>query len=84
VNFPSQVRGNILDLILSNVPERVVEIKEMGRLEKSDHVMIKASIDISRKEVNGNGPELGKSRLGEYRHGTEGKKLGKIAETEEQ
>jgi hypothetical protein len=33
------------------VPERVVEIKEVGRLGKSDHVMIKASIDISRKEV---------------------------------
>ncbi len=51
VNFPTQVRGNTLDLILTNVPDRVVEVKEVGRLGKSDHVMIRASIDISRKGV---------------------------------
>jgi hypothetical protein len=51
MDFPIQVRGNTLDLILTNVPERVVEVKEVGRLGRSNHVMIQMSIDINMKEL---------------------------------
>ena len=46
VDFPTQVRGNVLDLFITNVPERVEEIYEMGRLGKSDHVMIMATVTM--------------------------------------
>ncbi len=38
-------------LVLTNIPERVVEVKDVDRLGKSDHVMIQVSIDIKMKEV---------------------------------
>jgi hypothetical protein len=38
-------------MLLTNVPERIIEIKEVGRLGTSDHTMIQASIEISRSEA---------------------------------
>jgi len=32
ITFPTQVRGNILDLVFTNMPERVSDITEEGRL----------------------------------------------------
>jgi hypothetical protein len=40
VDFSTQVKGNCLDLVLTNIPERIVDIEEAGRLGKSDHDMI--------------------------------------------
>ena len=40
VEFSTLVRGNILDLVITNMPERIQELREEGRLGKSDHVMI--------------------------------------------
>jgi hypothetical protein len=40
VDFSTQVKGNCLDLVLTNIPERIVDIEEAGRLGKSDHEMI--------------------------------------------
>jgi hypothetical protein len=40
VDFQTQVRGNMLDLVLTNIPERVIEVSEGGRLGQSDHEMI--------------------------------------------
>ena len=40
VNFPTHTKGNCLDLILTNAPEKVSNICEVGRLGKSDHVII--------------------------------------------
>jgi hypothetical protein len=51
VDFATQKRGNTLDLILTNMPEKVVDVREVGRLGKSNHVMIQASINISMKET---------------------------------
>ncbi len=36
VNFSTQVRGSILDLVLTNIPERVFEVTAQGRLANSD------------------------------------------------
>ncbi len=44
VDFSTQVRGNTLDLILTNIPERVLEVVEQGRLANSDHDMISFKI----------------------------------------
>ena len=48
VDFPTHIKGNTLDLLLTNVPERVEEVKEVGRLGHSDHMMIMASLTMLR------------------------------------
>jgi hypothetical protein len=52
VDFPTQVKGNTLDLVITNIPERVVEICEAGRLGKRDHTVItvKVSIGVSLED----------------------------------
>ncbi len=55
VDFTTQVKGNILDLIVTNIPERFEDVSEHGRLGKSDHFMIVAKISggTARQEENG-------------------------------
>ncbi len=40
ISFPTHVKGNILVLILTNCPDKVLDVLETGRLGKSDHCMI--------------------------------------------
>jgi hypothetical protein len=40
VEFPTHIKGNCLDLVLTNMPERIMEVREAGRLGSSDHVMM--------------------------------------------
>ena len=40
VDFPTHVRGNCLDLVLTNMPQKICEVSEQGRLGRSDHVMM--------------------------------------------
>ena len=40
VEFPTHIKGNCLDLVLSNIPERVTEVSGAGRLGSSDHEML--------------------------------------------
>jgi len=55
VSFPTHYKGNILDLVLTNVPDRVTSISDVGRLGKSDHVMLEIlagkSCEVSRRTV---------------------------------
>jgi hypothetical protein len=56
VEFPTNITGNCLDLVITNMPERVIEVKEIGRLGASDHEMILVRIDTglfqpTRKKV---------------------------------
>ncbi len=44
VNFPTHIKGNCLDLVLTNIPERIINVEEMGRLGASDHEMILVSV----------------------------------------
>ena len=46
VNFKTHIRGNTLDLLLTNIPERVLNVQEMGRLGHSDHVMILTTVAV--------------------------------------
>jgi hypothetical protein len=52
VEFPNQVKGNTLDLVITSIPERIEEVCEAGRLGKSDHTVIitKVSIGVSMEE----------------------------------
>ena len=51
VTFPTQVRGNVLDLVLTNIPERVVEVCEGGRLGQSDHEMVSVKVSCGAGRV---------------------------------
>ncbi len=83
VTFPTHTKGNILDLVLCNNPEKVLNIKEQGRLGKSDHValLIELSVPkISQKKTGGQTP-MGASRLGPDEDGVELHRLAEGAGT---
>ena len=46
VTFPTHKRGNILDIVLTNIPERT-EVVGVGRLGSSDHEMIQVTVALS-------------------------------------
>jgi Reverse transcriptase (RNA-dependent DNA polymerase)/Endonuclease-reverse transcriptase len=48
VNFPTHTRGNTLDLILTNIPERVENVADAGRLGRSDHVIVTCEVNMLR------------------------------------
>jgi hypothetical protein len=48
VSFPTHTKGNILDLVLSNCPEKKLDIEDVGRLGRSDHCMLKVVIEFNR------------------------------------
>ena len=52
VDFPTHIKGNCLDLIVTNVPEKIDNICEVGRLGRSDHSMIQFSLRIAPKLVS--------------------------------
>ena len=49
VDFSTQVKGNVLDLVLTNMPDRVLDVKEEGRLGRSDHCMILTEISVGKQ-----------------------------------
>jgi len=44
VDFPTHNKGNILDLVFTNCPDRIAKIENIGNLANSDHCIL--SIDI--------------------------------------
>ncbi len=44
--FPTQVRGNTLDLVLTNIPELITEVSKDERLGSSNHTMITARVQF--------------------------------------
>jgi hypothetical protein len=40
VPFPTHLRENTLDLVLTDIPERVTDVQDEGRLGNSDHVIV--------------------------------------------
>ena len=40
VNIPTHIKGNVLDLVLTDRPDLILEIDDVGRLGKSDHVIL--------------------------------------------
>jgi hypothetical protein len=52
VQFETHLRSNCLDLILTNAPDMVSDVKNEGRLGSSDHYMISAKISANLKRCN--------------------------------
>jgi hypothetical protein len=50
VSFPTHIRGNCLDLLLTNVPERVEKIESVGRLGSSDHYMLQVEVMVGKQK----------------------------------
>ena len=50
VTFPTHVKGNILDLLLTTIPERIQGLEDAGRLGKSDHIMLDVKISVGPEE----------------------------------
>ena len=49
VDFPTHIKGNCLDLIVTNMPEKIDNICEVGRLGRSDHCMLQFDLRIDSK-----------------------------------
>ena len=56
VTFPTHNKGNILDLVLTDCPDRIVNIENLGNLANSDHCII--SLDIQCDSVNDDSCEM--------------------------
>ena len=50
VNFPTHIKGNILDLVITNIPDAIVSISDTGRIGKSDHCCLLIETDICVKK----------------------------------
>ena len=49
VDFPTHIKGNCLDLIVTNMPEKIDNICEVGRLGRSDHCKLQFDLRIDSK-----------------------------------
>ena len=47
VDFPTHVKGNILDLIFTDIPENVISVDNIGNLGNSDHAILSIELDLS-------------------------------------
>ena len=47
VDFKTHIRGGCLDLVITNMPEKVSNVVEAGRLGKSDHVIIQFDLELN-------------------------------------
>ena len=56
IDFPTHVRGNILDLVITNRPENIINIEPIGNLATSDHSIL--SIDLVFNTKFNNSAEL--------------------------
>lgn len=45
INFPTHIKGNILDLIFTDRPDSVISVEEHGRLGRSDHVIVLLTLE---------------------------------------
>jgi len=53
VDFPTHLRGNILDIVLTNSQNVVRSIEERGRLGRSDHTMMEIELEVTVKRKAG-------------------------------
>lgn len=44
VRFPTHTKGNTLDLVITNCPDKILDVRDVGRLGRSDHCMMEILI----------------------------------------
>ena len=49
VEFPTHIKGNLLDLVLTNAPENILSVEGLGNLGNSDHTIISVEVDFCPK-----------------------------------
>lgn len=52
VDFPTHNRGNILDLVLTNIPEKILNIDCIGNLGNSDHSILSVDVLCAANVIN--------------------------------
>jgi len=77
VSFSTHNKGNILDLVLTNIPERILDVSEAGRLGHSDHTAVEVRVAVRGGGGGGGGrnqqPDWNRANWAEIR-----KELGQI------
>ena len=51
VDFPTHIKGNVLDICYTDLPNNVISCENLGNLSNSDHAIIKLEIDFCPKFV---------------------------------
>ena len=53
VHFPTHSKGNVLDLLITNCPEKIISVSDGGRIGRSDHhaLNIEMKVKVSNKNV---------------------------------
>ena len=46
VNFTTHTKGNILDLVLTNCPDKIISVSDGGRIGKSDHCILNIEVKV--------------------------------------
>jgi hypothetical protein len=64
VDFSTHTKRNILDLVITNVQERIVDVREEGRLGRSDHVMIAVEVSVPNNKQSLRCGKIGRERTG--------------------
>jgi hypothetical protein len=52
VSFQTLIKGNILDLLITNCPDRVLSAEDVGRLGRSHYSMIQMELEFSKRKVS--------------------------------
>jgi len=54
VNFPTHTKGNVLDLILTDCPDKILQVSDAGRLGRSDHCILNTVLDFQPNSISTN------------------------------
>ena len=54
VDFPTHIRGNILDLAVTNCPDRILNVEDVGNIGNSDHSAIMVEVLSDHREIEDN------------------------------
>ena len=54
VEFPTHIKGNILDLILTNCPQKILSVEDAGRLGNSDHEILLVEVEVAQIKEDAN------------------------------
>ena len=65
VHFPTHVKGNTLDLVITNCSEKIISVVDEGRIGKSDHctLLVEMEINVIRKKQGAKKPNWNKADI---------------------
>ena len=51
VHFPTHIKGNTLDLVITNCPEKIISVLDGGRIGKSDHHVLNIEVKVNMSKI---------------------------------